>query len=186
MPVVALLRPGYADPYGAKSDGDRGLALGENYTREVVDDIAAAIEGLKSQWSAQKVMLVGHSGGATISADLAAIKPGLVQEIVLVSCPCDVPAFRHHMAQLQRNPMWLLPVSSLSPMVTLEEMQPAVKVIAISGENDVIALPEYATQYVEKAKRRGIPALMVTLPGKGHEILNEPFVVNQVAEAVRE
>jgi hypothetical protein len=90
------------------------------------------------------------------------------------------------MAQLQRNPMWLLPVSSLSPKVTLKEMQPAVKVIAISGENDVIALPEYARQYVEEAKARGIPALMVTLPGKGHEILNEPFVVNQVAEAVRE
>src|ERR1700761_7677158 len=29
--VVALLRPGYADPYGAKSDGDRGFASGENY-----------------------------------------------------------------------------------------------------------------------------------------------------------
>jgi hypothetical protein len=25
--VVALLRPGYADPFGAKSDGDRGFAL---------------------------------------------------------------------------------------------------------------------------------------------------------------
>lgn len=185
-PVVALLRPGYADPFGAKSDGDRGLALGENYTRGVIDDIAAAVEALKTQFSATRVVLVGHSGGATISADLAAVKPGLVQETALISCPCDVPAFRHHMAKFQRNPLWLLPVSSLSPMVTLEQMQPGVKVIAISGENDVVALPEYARQYVEKAKGRGIMASMVTLPGKGHEILNEAFVLKEVAEAVRE
>ncbi len=29
--VVALLRPGYGDPYGAKSDGDRGFASGTNW-----------------------------------------------------------------------------------------------------------------------------------------------------------
>lgn len=39
--VVALMRPGYADAYGARSDGDRGFASGENYTRAVADDVAA-------------------------------------------------------------------------------------------------------------------------------------------------
>src|ERR1700761_7558973 len=29
--VVALMRPGYTDPFGAKSDGDRGFAVGDNY-----------------------------------------------------------------------------------------------------------------------------------------------------------
>jgi predicted esterase len=183
-PVVALLRPGYADPYGAKSDGDRGLALGENYTRGVIDDVAAAIQALKSQWNAQRVVLVGHSGGATIAADLAAVKPGLVQEIVLISCPCDVPAFRHHMAGLQKNPMWLLPVSSLSPQVTLDQMSKGVKVMAIAGKDDEIALPEYAFNYVVKANRLGISASMVTMGGKGHEILNEPFVMKQVVHEV--
>ena len=61
--VVALLRPGYADPYGAKSDGDRGFASGENYTSDVVMYMAAAIQSLKSEWEAPSVFLVGHSGG---------------------------------------------------------------------------------------------------------------------------
>jgi hypothetical protein len=42
--IDALLRPGYSDPYGLKSDGDRGFATGENYTAEVISDIAKSID----------------------------------------------------------------------------------------------------------------------------------------------
>jgi len=181
--VAALLRPGYADPYGAKSDGDRGFASGENYTPEVVNDVAAAIQALKSQWGASSVILAGHSGGATIAADVAALHPGLVQHVFLVSCPCDVPAFRQHMARLQWGPLWLIPVHSLSPQQTLDQMQGGTEVTAISGANDPIALPEYAQAYVTKAKGQGISASMIQIPGKGHEILNEPEVVGEVAKA---
>lgn len=76
--IVALLRPGYADPYGAKSDGDRGFARGENYTPDVLNDVAVAIHSLKSQWQAAAVIPIGHSGGATIAADIVALNPGLV------------------------------------------------------------------------------------------------------------
>jgi pimeloyl-ACP methyl ester carboxylesterase len=183
--VVALLRPGYADPYGAKSDGDRGFALGENYTPAVVNDVAAAIQSIKSQWGASTVTLVGHSGGASIAADVAALHPGLVQNLFLVGCPCDVPAFRRHMARLQWNPMWLLSAHSLSPAQTLNQMRKGTKVTAISGANDPIALPQYARAYVAKANELGISASMITIPGKGHEILNDPAVINDVAEAVR-
>ncbi|MGH8801152.1 MAG: alpha/beta hydrolase, partial [Casimicrobiaceae bacterium] len=94
--AVALLRPGYADPYGAKSDGDRGFALGENYTSQVVNDVAAAIQSLKSRWEAPAVILVGHSGGSAIAANIAALYPGLLQHVFLVGYPRDVPAFRRH------------------------------------------------------------------------------------------
>ena len=77
--VVALLRPGYADPYGDKSDGDRGFSLGENYTRGVIDQLASAIHLLRSQWGASRIILVGHSGGAALAADIAALDPGLVK-----------------------------------------------------------------------------------------------------------
>ncbi|HTD96317.1 MAG TPA: alpha/beta fold hydrolase [Edaphobacter sp.] len=183
--VVALLRPGYADPYGAKSDGHRGFASGENYTLEVTNDIAAAIEALKAQWGASKVILVGHSGGATIAANVAALHPGLVQHVFLVACPCDVPVFRRHMAELQRNPIWLLPVHSLSPQETLDRMEKGTEVTAISGENDPLALPVYARDYVAKAKERGVSASMITIPGKGHEVLDEAIVIEEIAKAVR-
>ena len=183
--VVALLRPGYADPYGAKSEGDRGFALGENYTPEVVNDLAAAIRSLKLQWGAPAAILVGHSGGAAIAANIAALNPGLVQHVFLVGCPCDVQAFRRHMARSQWTPMWLLPARSLSPIETLDQMQAATKVTTISGTNDPITLPQYAEAYIAKAKARGISATMVKIPGKGHEILNDPAVMTEVARAVR-
>lgn len=185
MRVAALLRPGYADPYGAKSDGDRGFAVGENYTPEVVADVAAAIQALQVLWSAPAVILVGHSGGAVIAADVAALYPGLVQHVFLVGCPCSVPAFRRHMLQAQWNPLWLLPVHSLSPLDTLGRMRKGTIVTAISGTNDGIALPQYARAYIAEANARGISASMILLPGEGHEILNEPATAEAVAKAAR-
>jgi predicted esterase len=182
--VAALLRPGYADPFGAKSDGDRGFASGENYTKEVTGDIAAAVESLKSQWGASTVILVGHSGGAVIAANLAALNPGLVQHVFLVGCPCNVPDFRRHMARLQWDAIWLLPVRSLSPLQTLDRMQKGTEVTTISGANDPIALPEYAQAYVSKAAAHGIAASMIFVTNQGHEILNDPAVIEQVAKAV--
>jgi dipeptidyl aminopeptidase/acylaminoacyl peptidase len=184
--AVALLRPGYADPYGAKSDGDRGLAIGETYTAEVVDQVAAAIESLKAQWSASTVILVGHSGGAAVAANIAALHPGLVRHVFLVACPCDVPAFRQHMAELQSNFFWRLPVHSLSPLVTVLRMDSRTIVTAISGTEDPLTLPQYAQAYVGAAKARGIAASFLTLPGAGHEILDQNAVIENVVAAVSE
>jgi predicted esterase len=185
MRVVAFLRPGYADPYGARSDGDRGFALGENYTSQVVNDIAAAIQVLQSRWGASAVILAGHSGGAAIAANVAALHAGLVRHVFLIGCPCDVPTFRRHMARWQWNPLWLMPVHSLSPMQTLDQMRDGTKVTAISGAQDPVTLPQYARSYIAKASARGISASMITIPDQGHEILNASVVVQEVAKAVR-
>src|SRR5882672_349974 len=48
--TAALLRPGYTDDKGDHSDGERGLTTGDNYTPEVVDAIAGAIDQLKAQF----------------------------------------------------------------------------------------------------------------------------------------
>lgn len=183
--VVALLRPGYADPYGDKSDGNRGFAVGENYTRQDVDQLASAIRLLKSQWQSPSVIVIGHSGGATLAADIAALNPRLVKHVFLVSCPCDVDAFRRHMARLQWSPLWLLPVQSLSPTQTLDQMNQSTMITTISGSDDPIALPQYAQRYVAKAKGLGIPAEMIILSGEGHEILNEVAVIERIAASIR-
>jgi pimeloyl-ACP methyl ester carboxylesterase len=183
--VAALLRPGYADPYGDISDGDRGFAVGENYTPQDIDQLASAVQFLKTEWQNQGVVLVGHSGGAALAADIAALHPGLVKHIFLVSCPCDVPAFRRHMARLQWSPLWLAPVRSLSPTRTLYQMKSSTTITAISGSDDPVALPQYAQTYIVNAKALGIPAQMIVLPGKGHEILNESSVIERIAAAVR-
>jgi pimeloyl-ACP methyl ester carboxylesterase len=168
-----------------RSDGDRGFATGENYTADVISDIAKSIDREVNGYKFSSVFLVGHSGGAAIAASVAALNPGLIDHVYLVGCPCDVPAFRKHMAEAQHDFMWRLPVESLSPMDTLDKMQKSTVITAISGSDDPITLPIYAQAYIEKAKARGLDATMVTLPGEGHEILLDPRVIDIIARDAR-
>lgn len=184
--VAALLRPGYADPFGGRSEGDRGsFAAGENYTPQVVEDLAVAIGEMKRQWGAQQVVLIGHSGGSALTADIAALHPDLVQTAILVSCPCDVPAFRHHMARSQWSPVWLFPVHAISPIATLREMNPSISVLSISGDQDPIALPQYSEAYIAAAKHRGLNASMISIPDQGHEIFLLPEVIQLVTQEIQ-
>lgn len=129
--AVGLLRPGYTDADGHRSSGVRGRTNGDNYTAAAVDAIAAAIQGLADADLPARVFLVGHSGGAAIAGDLIARHPGVVNAAVLVSCPCDVPAWRRHMDSVQHTPVWRLPVESLSPLDLTAHVDPhtAVRVI---------------------------------------------------------
>jgi pimeloyl-ACP methyl ester carboxylesterase len=179
--IVALLRPGYADPFGGRSDGNRGsFSAGENYTPGVVEDLAAALAEMQTLWGAQRVILIGHSGGAALTADIAALHPGLVQTAILVSCPCDVPAFRLHMAKSRWGPPWLFPVNALSPLTTLRQMNSFTSIVAISGDQDSIALPQYSKSYIAAANLRGLTASMISITGEGHEILLLPQVIQLV------
>ena len=182
--VLALLRPGYADPFGGRSDGDRGLfAVGDNYTQDAQFALANAILEAKQRLGKSRVVLIGHSGGAVLAADIAALHVGLIEKVVLVSCPCDIAAFRNHMARQQWNPLWLLPVRAVSPMRTLPHMGVNTAIAAISGDKDSIAPEEYARDYVKAAQLLHIRQVSFTsLPGQGHEILLNPEVLQLATE----
>jgi pimeloyl-ACP methyl ester carboxylesterase len=184
IPVAALLRPGFEDPYGLKSDGRRGSASGDDYTRTVTLDVAAAISAIRDEFASTAVVLVGHSGGAAISANVAAASPGLIDSLILVSCPCDVPAFRKHMARQQFSPFWLWPSESESPLDTVNAMTTQTRIFAITGEQDPITLVDYARAYVEAAGRRGLIASLTILPERGHEILNDHAVLEFTQQRV--
>ncbi|HLX93443.1 MAG TPA: hypothetical protein VKR32_17285, partial [Puia sp.] len=64
--AVGLLRPGYIDADGNKSDGQKGLTTGDNYTPEIIDEIAEVISILAARYHPGEVILLGHSGGAAI------------------------------------------------------------------------------------------------------------------------
>jgi predicted alpha/beta hydrolase len=127
--VAALLRPGYADGTGDRSDGVRGWTTGDNYTPEVVDATNAVLVQLTAKFGSRRTVLVGHSGGASILGR----HPSTAQAALLVSCPCDLAAWRSHMLKLQKNPVWLLPVRSLSPIETSETVAPTVHVRMLVG-----------------------------------------------------
>ena len=186
--VVALgmLRPGYADPEGHRSPGDRGEGTGDNYTPEVVRAVAATIRHFREAESASRVLIVAHSGGAAIAGDLLGLVPDLVDDAVLVSCPCDVPRFRAHMKELRADSewkaLWSAPVRSLSPADLVGTIAPRTRVVLITGAEDDVAPPALARAYAKRLQARHIAVRVVLLPGQGHEVFLEKDVRTAVSQ----
>lgn len=183
--VAAVLRPGYRDHSGERSDGDMGLATGDNYTPEVVDAIAAVIEQLKGKFHPSYTVLAGHSGGAAITGDLLGRRPSAVDGALLASCPCDLAAWRKHMMKLQDNsPIWSKPIHALSPQELASKVSPAVRVSVLVGANDDVAPPSMSTDYAEALKRRVPNVTLTVAPGLGHEVLLEPVTYDALKSLV--
>ncbi len=92
--AAGILRPGYTDPDGDRSDGRLGKRTGDNHTRQVTEAVVAAVNTLKKDFNARAVILMGHSGGATIAANILALYPDTADAALLVGCGCDMAAAR--------------------------------------------------------------------------------------------
>lgn len=160
--VAAVLRPGYRDHSGERSDGDQGFATGDNYTPEVVDALAA------------------------ITGDLLGRRPSVVDGALLASCPCDLVAFREHMMRMQKdNPLWSKPVRSLSPQELVSSVSPRVHVVVLVGEKDDVAPPSMSANYAESLKKHGVNVTLTIAPKLGHEILWEPVTYEALQDLVQ-
>jgi pimeloyl-ACP methyl ester carboxylesterase len=158
--AVALIRPGYVDAAGRKSEGST-LDRSDNYTAANVAAIAGAIDALKKHYRARRVIYVGHSGGAAIGGVLVGRRPGLVDAAVLVSCPCDIARWLHE----RGRPPW---PRSLSPDFFIARVPTTTELIAITGTGDANTFPALAQDYVARLTARGVPARFVAVEGAGH------------------
>jgi pimeloyl-ACP methyl ester carboxylesterase len=188
--VAAVLRPGYRDDTGQRSDGDMGLATGDNYTAAVVDEIALAIDQLKARFHTGRTIIVGHSGGAAISADLLGRAPGKADAALLVSCPCDLPAWRTHMQALQGgNRIWSAPIDALSPMDLVDRVPATTRVRLIVGDKDPVAPKGFSQRYADRLRQHDARVTVTVVPGLEHDILLEPPVssgLRQLIDQVRQ
>ena len=176
--TVALVRPGYPDSEGNKSTGDDSNRS-DTYTPHNVDAVAAAVRALKAHHAAGRVVLVGHSGGAAISAVILGRHPDLADAAVLVACPCNVFLWRVP----QRRTPWL---NSLSPHDWAEKVPPSARVVAITGAADDNTHPSLARDYVETLTRRGVSARFVSVHGAGHnDVVRKPEVYAAIREVTR-
>ena len=183
--VAALLRPGYRDSTGEQSEGERGLTTGDNYTPQVVDAVAQAIEQLKNKFHPMRTVLVGHSGGAAITGDLLSRWPSAADAALMVSCPCDLTAWRKHMQQMQNNnPIWSAPIQSLSPIDLASKVPPSIHVQLLVGSKDPVAPPEISEHYAEALRSHGSHVALTIAPGLEHDILLEPVTMNALKAVV--
>ncbi|WP_299465147.1 alpha/beta fold hydrolase [uncultured Microscilla sp.] len=184
--AVGVLRPGYTDSKGNRSEGERGEATGDNYTKEVLASIHHLATNLKKRYNPSKIVLVGHSGGAAISANLLAKYSSTYAAALLISCPCDVHRWRKHMKTLQDNaPIWDAKVNSLSPIEEIKHLDDDVKVIVVHGTNDKVVPISIANKYVKALQTNKKKVSFVALEGQGHEIAFNKKVFKLVKELIQ-
>jgi len=160
--AAGLLRPGYTDNAGDRSDGKRGEARGDNYTAEVTDAVAATVRALKRQFMARRVVLVGHSGGATIAAVALGRHPDLADAALLVACGCGA-------------------TQSLQPLDVATGVRPDVTVRLLVGEEDEVTPSDSSVRYANVLAKRGVDAQAAVLPGLGHNIMFTRPVFAEIA-----
>jgi pimeloyl-ACP methyl ester carboxylesterase len=170
---VALVRPGYSDGSGDSSSvallqGGRA----DHYTKENITEVGAAIERLRAKFQAKKVVVVGHSGGAATAAVLLGMKPKLIDAAVLVSCPCELNAWRAGRRQWNR---------SENPIKWVDGVDPSTRVVALTGAKDDNTSPDLASGYVEALRARGVDATFQLLADETH---NGAFRSPEVSNAV--
>jgi pimeloyl-ACP methyl ester carboxylesterase len=181
--VAAVLRPGYDDGEG-RSDGMRGDTTGDNYTPEVLDAVATAISELKTRYRPRGVILVGHSGGSAIVGSLIGQRAGIANAALLVSCPCDLGAWREHMHATKGGKIWERPVRSLSPLALIGGISASTRVSMLVGSDDQTTPPSLTNAYAAALQDRGVPVDATIAPGLGHNMLLAPVTMDRLKQIV--
>jgi pimeloyl-ACP methyl ester carboxylesterase len=184
--AAGILRPGYIDPSGDQSSGDVGRAAGDNYTPAVVDAVASAIRQLEGKYHARAVVMVGHSGGGAIVANILGRYPDLVDGALLVGCGCDPEAWRSRMRVQQPGALWDEANPSLLPLSTAARVRRGTLVRLIVGADDDVAIPADSRKYAEALQQGGVDARLTIEPGLGHNILVTPASFRELGALVHE
>ncbi|MDI3381216.1 alpha/beta hydrolase family protein [Xenophilus aerolatus] len=169
--AVALWRPGYGDVEGRTSGGelhDRS----DHYTRANMAIVGDAVQRLRAHWKPQRTVLVGHSGGAATVAILLGQRPDIADAALLLSCPCDLRAWR------ARRSWW---PRSEDPLQWASSVDPRVSVLALTGTADDNTTPRLAQAYVAAAAARGATARFEPVEGVTH---NSILGTTQVMDAL--
>src|ERR1700719_4502144 len=179
--VAAVLRPGYSDGED-RSDGMRGETTGDNYTPEVINAVATVLSELRTKYHPRRVILVGHSGGAAITANLLNQQGISGDAALLVSCPCDLAAWRKHMQSIKGGRIWERPVRSLSPIEQVDGIPTSTRVSLLVGSDDQVAPPELTSAYADALRKHDVAVDVTVAPGLAHNILLEPIVMDRLKD----
>lgn len=172
---VGMIRPGYVDAKKNASTGDR-MGGGDNYTAHNVDAVAHALQALKTKYAARRLVVVGYSGGAATAGVILGRHPALIDDAVLISCPCDLGIRRQGKSNQNRR--------SISPSEVADQVFKTVHVTAITGDRDVNTAPNQVTGYIETLQKRGVKAQYVQVKQATHDsgILGTPLLRDAVAQ----
>jgi predicted esterase len=180
--AAALLRPGYADPFGRRSDPQSGPHIGDNYTPAVTAQIDAAIHELQQRYHPARTVLVGHSGGAAVIANLIEADHAIANAALLVSCPCDLAAWRARMSRFGgRRPH----ADSTSPLEHAADLPKDIPIVVMVGSNDHTVGVANSQSFYAGAKAAGANVTLQVVKGSGHMMLGDATPLKVAADLAR-
>lgn len=183
--AAAVLRPGYTDAEGDTSSGRKGLTIGDNYTARVADDVHAVIEALKARFHPRAVVLMGHSGGAGVAADVLGLHPEDAAAAVLIACSCDPRGFMDRWVREHPGTPRRAPNPSLPPMDVVARVSRKTLVRMVIGTADTVVLMGPSQAYAAALKRHGVNIRLDVVPGADHVgVLGSDAVHKAVAEMI--
>jgi pimeloyl-ACP methyl ester carboxylesterase len=154
--VVAVALPGYS---GSSSNVmpplEHDAKVSPSATLEYVEFLGKVIEGVKSKYEANEITYVGHSAGARMGATLTAMKPGLVQNAVLVGGGYETKP------ELKK-------LGAISFSDVMDRADKKTKYVMVYGTADKISLPQRTIDMHEKMKKAGFDSTLVKAEGKAH------------------
>jgi len=184
--AVGILRPGYTDRDGDTSDGRMGKRTGDNHTARVTEAVATVVEAYKREFMPRAVILIGHSGGATISSNILALHPEVADAGLLVGCGCDMKASRARLYEITGHKGFTEPTTSLDPMDYAHLISAEKKVRLVVGENDDRTFPEDMYRYAGVLEANGVDVAVTVVAGRDHnDILVDPQVFSYLDELMR-
>ena len=175
--AVGLLRPGYADPSGRRSDPQSGPSIGNNYTPQVTAQMAEAVRDLKARYRPSRTLLVGHSGGGAVVANLLEAIPDVADGAIIASCPCDLAAWRVRMAQFGRAGSHK---DSLSPLDNVTSLPRDIPITVMVGARDNAVGVENSRTFFAAAKAAGARVTLIVVPRTGHMMMGSPAALQAV------
>jgi pimeloyl-ACP methyl ester carboxylesterase len=183
--AAGLLRPGYTDVEGQTSAGRKGRAIGDNYTAEAADDVHAVIGELKSRVHPRAVIIMGHSGGAGVAANLMGRHPEDADAAVLIACSCDPRGFMDRWKREHFGVPKDLPNPSLEPLALAPNVSRKTLVRMVVGSNDTVVLAGPSQAYAAALKRNGVDVQLAIVNGADHvSVLRSDAVRQAVAEVI--
>ena len=118
-----------------RSIGDHGNY--DHYTEERIDAVSNSIRSLKEHYKANKVFLIGHSGGAVTAGIIAGKYPDLVNGFVAIAFPANIPEWRKYR---NKGKGWK---DSLSPHDYVNSIKQSTLLFIVNGSEDDITPPSF-------------------------------------------
>ncbi|MCC3859839.1 alpha/beta hydrolase [Pseudemcibacter aquimaris] len=179
--AIAILRPGYEDGLGGKSDGRKTNRMGDNYTEDVLESMNIIISGLKAEYNLP-VVLFGHSGGAALSALMMNRYPDLSKTALLAACPCDLDNWRKHQFERSGRDRWISDMPGLSPSDEVGDIAEGSRIHMLYGSKDNVTPLKAMNDYVENLEIRKIyheVTLLIESSSKGTNNFGHDMILDQ-------